>query len=738
MAQPLSHHMTLRVVTIAALLLFAAASDALAQAGRPRTVVALYWGAAESPANTTMMNALHEMLLSRGDLTINLFSEYLESDRLPLENTSEALRDLIARKYRQHPIDVVVAVSDTALQFALRYRDTLFPNVPIVFAALAAPSPVVRNAGAGMTGVVGGVALRETLQLALHLHPKTQRVFVLEAGSSTASVRSQLAALADRVDVSYVNDPDLPRLLTTVRSMPPRSVALLVLLNQPGGATPPAQVARRVAETAQVPVYAISDSFIGSGIVGTAGISVQDMGTRVGRLVLDILDGRRAQDLPLVDRPRRPVIDWRQVERWHINASLLPMGADIRFRQAGVWELYWPYIAGAISLCALEGALIAALMFQRARRRETEAHNAAILRAAPDLMFLLSWDGVYLSYHAPDETQLQLPPERFLGRHMRDVLPPELADAFLERFTHLAPGQAAEIIECAWPTPDGERKYEARLVAIGAHQVLAVVRDITERHHAELALNEAQAELRRTSRLGALGQFAASIAHELRQPLTAIAINARSCVRMIGNSPPDLEELKAALIDVVDASHRAEEVIRRNRRLFRDHTLEVEPLDINGVIIEAIALATPRIELQRVTVLSSLASQLPGVGGDRIELQQVLVNLIVNAVEAMDAADARPRRVHITSSLEEGHVKVSVADTGIGLRGVNARQIFVLSYTTKATGTGVGLALSRSIIEAHGGRIWGVQNADRGATFSFTIPALVASAVDTVDAVSAR
>ena len=178
-------------------------------------------------------------------------------------------------------------------------------------------------------------------------------------------------------------------------------------------------------------------------------------------------------------------------------------------------------------------------------------------------------------------------------------------------------------------------------MAVGGNQVLTVVRDITERHRAETALNEAQAELRRSSRLSALGQFAASIAHEIRQPLTAIVINARSCLRVIDQAPPDLEEIKAGLLDVVEASQRAEEVIRRNRRLFRDQAVDVEPLDINGVITEAISLVMPRIEHHGVTIVTSLASHLPAIGGDRIELQQVLLNLMNNAVEAMEGSDGR-------------------------------------------------------------------------------------------------
>ena len=386
------------------------ASSVFAQAERPRTVLAVYWGPPDSPANAAMNAGLRGALLSRPDLAVDLFSESLDSDRLPADNAADALRESISRKDHQRPIDLVIAVSDAALEFVLNHRETLFPNVPVVFVALTAPDPAVRDAGAGMTGVLSTIALRETLQLALHLHPTTQRVFVLEAGATTASVRNQLAALGDRIDVSYVNDADLNQLLATVGSIPPRSVVLLVLATKGPGNVSPSQVARRVAETARVPVYGMSDGFIGSGIVGTAGVSLPQLGGRLGLLALDVLSGRRPQELPLVEQPQRVAFDWRQVERWGIDASRLPPGSDIRFKQPGVWELYWPYIILAISLFAVQGGLIAALISQRARRRASEEQHAAMLRAAPDLMFLLSRDGVYLGYNAADTGELLLRP----------------------------------------------------------------------------------------------------------------------------------------------------------------------------------------------------------------------------------------------------------------------------------------------------------------------------------------
>jgi PAS domain S-box-containing protein len=253
--------------------------------------------------------------------------------------------------------------------------------------------------------------------------------------------------------------------------------------------------------------------------------------------------------------------------------------------------------------------------------------------------------------------------------------------------------------------------------------------DITDRKQTEAALEQAHAELMRVSRLTALGEFAAALSHELRQPLTAIVMNARSGLHHLAKVPPDVATIKAALEDVIEAGHRAQSVIRHNRELFRHRTVETSPLDINAVIREVLVLSSALLREHHVTVITTLADDLPPVSGNRIELLQVLLNLVANAIDAMEHFDQGTRQLTIVSSRSDADsVVVAVRDAGVGLDGVDLKRIFTLSYTTKPSGTGVGLSVSRSIVEAHGGRIWAAPNADRGATFSFSLP--VHSAVE--------
>jgi signal transduction histidine kinase len=407
----------------------------------------------------------------------------------------------------------------------------------------------------------------------------------------------------------------------------------------------------------------------------------------------------------------------------YLEVDRFPEPEQARLQRDYIWDQYRGYIVGTITLLILQGLMIAALVIQRARRREFEARKAAMLSAAPDMMFLLSKDGVYLDYHASDNSPLLAQPASFLGRHMIEVLPESVAASFAAAFDRLTKEPGPIIVEYLLSMPDGEHHHEARLVPCRSNEVLAVVRDITEQKRSEQTLNQTQADLSRLSRLTALGEFAASIAHEIRQPLTGILVNATTCLRWLGSSAPDLSEVRAALSDVVEAGQRANEIIRRNRELFRHHTVQMTPVDLNAIIRDVESLARSRLLSSNVTLITSGAADVPAVYGDRVELQQVLLNLIGNSIEAMESVDPDSRCIEVSSSLApDGSVKVSVRDSGVGLAGVDRERMFALAYTTKPTGSGVGLSISRSIVEAHGGRLWAEENTPRGATFCFTLP----------------
>src|SRR6267142_2339800 len=245
--------------------------------------------------------------------------------------------------------------------------------------------------------------------------------------------------------------------------------------------------------------------------------------------------------------------------------------------------------------------------------------------------------------------------------------------------------------------------------------------DVTERKRAEEALLKAQSELAHVTRVATLGEMTASISHEINQPLGAMVNNANACLRWLAASK--LEEVRRSAMLVVADGHRAGEIIGRIRALAQKAPPRKDWFDINKAIHEVIALARSEVQGNRVSLKTQLAGDLRPILGDRIQLQQVLLNLMMNAIEAMRGVDEGPRDLWVDSErLESTDVLIAVRDSGPGLDAENLDRLFETFYTTKPEGLGMGLAISRSIIEAHGGRLWATANAPRGAVFQFTLP----------------
>ncbi|HWO01323.1 MAG TPA: MEDS domain-containing protein [Blastocatellia bacterium] len=247
--------------------------------------------------------------------------------------------------------------------------------------------------------------------------------------------------------------------------------------------------------------------------------------------------------------------------------------------------------------------------------------------------------------------------------------------------------------------------------------------DVTERRRAEEALREAQAELAHVTRVMTMGELAASIAHEINQPLAALVTNGGVCLRWLAREPPNLDEAREAARRIIRDGNRANEVISRIRALMRKTDMATARVDINEVIEEVILLTRNETTRRGVTVRMELAADLPPVSGDRVQLQQLTLNLLMNGIEAMASVNDRPRELIICSRTNEsGQVLVAVQDCGMGIAGEDLEKIFDAFYTTKSQGMGMGLAISRSIIEAHGGRLWATPNDGAGATIQFTLP----------------
>jgi NO-binding membrane sensor protein with MHYT domain len=254
---------------------------------------------------------------------------------------------------------------------------------------------------------------------------------------------------------------------------------------------------------------------------------------------------------------------------------------------------------------------------------------------------------------------------------------------------------------------------------------VASIASLSEQKRAEEALRQAQADLARVNRVTTMGALTASIAHEVNQPITAAATNADACMRWLSGDPPNLEEARAAAMGIVKDAMRAAEIINRIRLLFKKGTTQRELLDVNDVIREMIVLLRGEVAQHSVSVRTELAADLPQVMGDRVQLQQVMMNLMSNSIDAMKEVEGLRELAIKSQRAEKEHLMVSVSDTGVGLPTQQADQIFNAFVSTKLHGTGMGLSISRSIIESHSGRLWAADNSPRGASFHLTLPAKV-------------
>jgi PAS domain S-box-containing protein len=278
--------------------------------------------------------------------------------------------------------------------------------------------------------------------------------------------------------------------------------------------------------------------------------------------------------------------------------------------------------------------------------------------------------------------------------------------------------------------PDGSVKH-IRVVGqpskdeSGSFEFVGAVTDVTAQKRAEEErerLRQAQADLARVSRVTTMGELTASLAHEINQPIAAAVTNSKTCLRWLTRDPPDLEEARGAAFRSVKDATRAADIISRIRLLFEKSTPQRVSLCVNDVIRDAIGLLRGEAHRQAVAICTDLVDDLPKAMADPVQLQQVLMNLMLNGLEAMKGMSAAAELTIKSRRDGNGDLLISVSDTGVGLAPEHADQIFKAFYTTKPEGTGMGLPISRSIIESHGGRLWATANSGRGATFYFTLP----------------
>jgi len=363
--------------------------------------------------------------------------------------------------------------------------------------------------------------------------------------------------------------------------------------------------------------------------------------------------------------------------------------------------------------------------------RRSEARHRIVVETASDAVVSIDEGGTIILANPATKRIFGHNPEELIGKPLTVLMPGAMRGLhetgfkrYLETGARHLNWQGTEVTalrangeEFPAEVSFGEMTLDQRKIFTG------FIRDISGKKRAEEELRNSQAELARMMRVMTIGQLTASIAHEVNQPLSGIVMNASTCLRMLSGDQPNIEGARETARRTIRDGNRASEIVTRLRTLFKRKEVAAESIDLNDAAREVIALSLSELQRDRILVRHDLAENLPAVKGDRIQLQQVILNLMRNALDAMRDVDDRPRELLIkTESDDSKNVKLTMQDTGIGFAPDAANRLFDSFYTTKDGGMGVGLSVSRSIIEAHRGRIWASANEGPGSSFAFSIP----------------
>ncbi len=710
---------------------------------RPKNVMVLLGGASGQPMYDAALSDIRATIQRGYGGPLNLYVEYLDMERFPDKSQIRAQIDFMRKKYTREKMDLFIPFGPGYLYLVSQNPNLNFGEIPTLFVefqtGLPDSPPIDRKKG--MTGMIVEPHFKKTFEIALSLHPGTTGAFIITGSSPFDRLLESIARAAyreyeDRVAVTYLSGLAMEELLQKISRLPKNSIVIYVSLlkDAKGVSYYGTESLKLLSEASSSPIYGDWDTLVGHGIVGGYVIDSKHNSSTLGQIALRILQGEDPDTIPIVQGSTHFVFDWRQLKRWGIREGNLPEGSIIVDKELTFFEAFRWYIIGTILFVIIETTLVVFLigLYRKQRRVEKQLQGAAgewqtTFDSVRDLIFILDLDLKILRVNAPALAFLKLPPERVLGRPCYTLVhgtnePPEQCP--ISAMTKMKRNEDVELYDQkgnAWfhvsvnPILD-ERGEVTRIV----HQV----RDITGQKRTEEEIHQARAELLRVERSIRISELTASLAHELNQPLAAILSNAQAALHFLESDTPDLNEFREILRDIIYDDKRAGNVIRSLRSMMKRAEGEKQPIILNEVLKDVVAILHSEAVFRKVSIETEFAGSLPPVLADRIQLQQVALNLIMNAVEAMSQSSFDGRKVILRTEVTGDRLKVTIRDFGRGINPQNMERLFQPFFTTKGTGLGMGLAVSKSIIEAHHGRIWGENNLDGGATFGFELPIL--------------
>jgi signal transduction histidine kinase len=558
----------------------------------------------------------HVELDQRAEQPVN-FVQVVVGPIGPVGAPERAIVDFIVSTFADGPKpDLIVTVSGPASIFARKYRQQLFPDTPLLFAALDERYLRAAPLGENETAVASANDFPRLIDDILQVLPQTRQVFVVAGTGQLGQfwrreLEEPFSRFRDRLTFEWLDNLSLSEMLRRCASLPDNSAIFYLTYgtDAAGAAYADERVLADLRSTANAPVFGGQSVHLGAGVVGGTMLSIETLARNTADVALRLLNGAAPGSISVPpQRPDQPIFAWRELERWSIPESRLPPGSVVRYRAPSLWRAYRGTVLSAVGVLAVQSLLIAGLLYQRRARRRAEIESRTNLALAAD-----------------------------------------------------------------------------------------------------------------ASRRLTMSALTSSIAHELGQPLSSMIHNAQAGRMMItadGSTPDAMGEI---LSDIETEGVQATQIIDRHRTMLRGHQLDIKPIDLHAVIDDSLALVAHDMSARQIEATVNLSSHPCIINGDQVLLQQVLVNLLMNAMDAMAETSPARRRVTISTEVRAAEVQVSVRDTGTGLPAQIDGTLFTPFATTKAHGLGIGLTITRTIVETHGGTIDARNNPEGGATFTVTL-----------------